>query len=307
MNKFKTMLTHALKNEYAIGAFNFINMEGLNAIVKTAKEQNSPVIAAVSEGALKYMSDTFVRAFVKAIHDEYDNVCFHLDHGKSFESCKRAISLGFDSVMIDLSSLPFEENVKGVKEVVDYAHSLNVGVEAELGTLSGVEDEVSVEEGNAKYTNPAQVKEFYERTNCDALAIAIGTSHGAFKFAGEPRLEFAILEEIETLVPDLPLVLHGASSVDQDQIETINTYGGTIEGAKGVPEDLLSKACKHHICKINTDSDLRIAFVAATRKILTENTKLTDPRDILKAASANQCEVLKRKMNVFGSSNKLEN
>ncbi len=305
MNKFSKMLNDALKGKYAIGAFNFINMEGLSAIVKTAKELKSPVIAAVSEGALKYMSPTFVKAFISAINAETDNVCFHLDHGKSIESCKNAIELGFDSVMIDLSSLPFEENIKGTKEIVDFAHSRNVGVEAELGTLSGVEDEVSVDSESAKYTNPKQVEEFYKRTNCDALAIAIGTSHGAFKFAGEPRLQFGILETIQNLVPNLPLVLHGASSIDEEQIATINKFGGTITGAKGIPEDLLAKACKEHICKINTDSDLRIAFVAASRKTLSENTNLTDPRDILKAATANQCEILKHKMELFGSVNRL--
>lgn len=304
-NIFCEIMQDALKGGYAIGAFNFVNMESLYAIAEEAEELKSPVIVAVSEGALKYMGENMFKAYKCAVQSQFSvPICFHLDHGKSVESVKRAIDIGFDSVMIDLSGLSFEENIKGTKEIVEYAHARNVGVEAELGTLAGVEDEVSCDEG--RYTDPKQVKLFVDSTGVDALAIAIGTSHGAFKFSGEPKLRFDILEEIEALVPDLPLVLHGASSISQDTVNTINSYGGNIKGAKGIPDEFLSKASKMHICKVNTDSDLRLAYVGATRKILTEKLDLTDPRDIFKAGKKAQKEIIRGKIvNVFGSSNRV--
>lgn len=301
---FRNMMQKALRENYAIGAFNFVNMETLYAICDTAEELKAPVICAISESALKYMGEDMFIAYKRMARKKYGvPICFHLDHGKSVESCKRAVDLGFDSVMIDLSSLPFEDNIKGTREVVEYAHMFHVGVEAELGTLSGVEDNVSSDK--SIYTNPKDVKDFYERTGVDALAVAIGTSHGAYKFSGEPKLRFDILEEIEKEVPNLPLVLHGASSIDEDLIEKINYYGGQIKGAKGIPYEFLSKASGMHICKINIDSDLRIALTASIREFLTLHKDSINPRDYLRAGQNAQKEKIAYKItNVFHSNNK---
>ncbi len=301
---FKNIMQNALNGNYAVGAFNFVNMETLYAICDTAEELKAPVICAISESALRYMGEDMFIGYKTMARKKYSvPICFHLDHGKSVEACKRAVDLGFDSVMIDLSALPFDENVEGTKEVVDYAHRYHIGVEAELGTLSGVEDDVS----NDKiiYTNPKDVKRFYELTGVDALAVAIGTSHGAYKFSGEPKLRFDILEEIQKEVPNLPLVLHGSSSIDEDLIEKINKFGGQIKGAKGIPYEFLSKASAMHICKINIDSDLRIALTAEIREFLTEHPDCINPRDYLRAGQKAQREKIAFKIqNVFHSDNK---
>ncbi|MGN1227135.1 MAG: ketose-bisphosphate aldolase [Christensenellales bacterium] len=302
---FKNMMQDALKGNYAIGAFNFVNMETLYAICDTAQELNAPVICAVSESALKYMGEEMFIGYKTMVRKKYSvPICFHLDHGKSVEICKRAVDIGFDSVMIDLSALPYEENVKGTKEVVDYAHRYHIGVEAELGTLSGVEDDVSSEK--TIYTNPKDVKDFYEKTGVDALAIAIGTSHGAYKFNGEAKLRFDILEQVQAEVPNLPLVLHGASSIDEDLIEKINNNGGQIKGAKGIPYEFLSKASTMNICKINIDSDLRIAMTAEIREYLNLHPDCISPRDYLRAGQKAQCEKIAFKIcNIFHSDGKV--
>ena len=266
------------KKGYALGAFNFVNFETLKGICEGCKKSKSPAIVSVSEGALSYLGESFVKSLFDATKKEYNLPLFlHLDHGKSFEVCKKAIDLGFDSVMIDGSSLSFDENIKITKKVVKYAHKKNVIVEAELGVLAGIED--NVEAGENIYTDPLKAKEFVEKTCCDTLAIAIGTSHGAYKFSEKQNLRFDILEKIEKQIPNTPLVLHGASSVPEKYIKTINEFGGDISGAKGIPEKLLFEACtKHNIYKINTDTDIRLAYISSVRKHLTKNEKNIDLR-----------------------------
>ena len=294
----KTELTRALKEKYALGAFNFVNLEMLKAIIAASKETNFPVIASVSEGALKYMGEEETVAMFKAAKRDA-KVYLHLDHGKDLTLIKRMVDLGFDSVMIDASNYPFEENVRQTKEITDYAHKKGVFVEAELGTLAGIEDEVHADKNI--YTNPNEAKKFVELTNCDSLAVAIGTSHGAYKFAGESKLNMEILSEIENLIPSTPLVLHGASSVPQKYVELLNKFGGNVKGAKGVDESLLSEAChKHNICKINSDTDLRICFTAAVRKYLTENPEVFDLRKYLGAAKEEVKNLLVEKIKLLG-------
>lgn len=278
MKSLKFYLKDAMKNGYALGAYNFVNMETLKGICEGCKKTNSPAIVSVSEGALEYMNESFVKNLYDSAKNEYKIPIFlHLDHGKSFEVCKKAIALGFESVMIDGSSLDYAENVKLTKKVADYAHKKGVLVEAELGVLAGVEDTVSAEKNI--YTDPDQAKDFVEKTNCDTLAIAIGTSHGAYKFKGEQKLAFDILKKIQEKIPNTPLVLHGASSVPQKYVETFNQYGGNITGAVGVPEKLLTKACtKFHVYKINSDTDIRLAYMSTFRKYLTENPSVFDLR-----------------------------
>lgn len=278
MKSLKFYLKDAMKNGYALGAYNFVNMETLKGICEGCKKTNSPAIVSVSEGALEYMNESFVKNLYDSAKNEYKVTIFlHLDHGKSFEVCKKAIALGFESVMIDGSSLDYAENVKLTKKVTDYAHKKGVLVEAELGVLAGVEDTVSAEKNI--YTDPDQAKDFVEKTNCDTLAIAIGTSHGAYKFKGEQKLAFDILKKIQEKIPNTPLVLHGASSVPQKYVETFNQYGGNITGAVGVPEKLLTKACtKFHVYKINSDTDIRLAYMSTFRKYLTENPSVFDLR-----------------------------
>lgn len=278
MKSLKFYLKDAMKNGYALGAYNFVNMETLKGICEGCKKTNSPAIVSVSEGALEYMNEGFVKNLYDSAKNEYKVPIFlHLDHGKSFEVCKKAIALGFESVMIDGSSLDYAENVKLTKKVTDYAHKKGVLVEAELGVLAGVEDTVSAEKNI--YTDPDQAKDFVEKTNCDTLAIAIGTSHGAYKFKGEQKLAFDILKKIQEKIPNTPLVLHGASSVPQKYVETFNQYGGNITGAVGVPEKLLTKACtKFHVYKINSDTDIRLAYMSTFRKYLTENPSVFDLR-----------------------------
>ena len=278
MKSLKYYLKDCNKNGYCLGAYNFVNYETLKGICEGCKISNSPAILSVSEGAISYLGGSFIKAMFDCVKKEYQLPLFlHLDHGKSFESCKKAIDLGFDSVMIDGSALPFDENIKLTKKVVSYAHKKNVLVEAELGVLSGIEDNVSAKE--TIYTDPLKAKEFVEKTNCDFLAVAIGTSHGAYKFAGEQKLRFDILKKIEHEIPNTPLVLHGASSVPQKYIETINKFGGDLSGAVGIPEKFLKTACtKHNIFKINSDTDIRLAYMSTLRQNLHENPKNFDIR-----------------------------
>lgn len=301
----KQIFIDALKNNYAIGAFNFSNLESLQAIVESANENNSPVIVATSSSAIKYMGYDYLINIVNAsINNSKVPVVLHLDHGKDFETCKEAIDHGYKSVMIDASHLSFEDNIKVTKQVVDYAHLFGVTVEGELGVLMGVEDEVSSDK--EVYTNPASAKEFVERTGVDSLAVAIGTSHGAFKFKGEPKLRFDILEEIEKLLPNFPLVLHGASSVSQKYVDIINNCGGEVKDTKGVPEEILKQACKHNICKINMDTDLRMAFTAGVKKCLYENKDLFDFRKYLNEGKNLIKEVVTHKIvDVLGSNNRV--
>ena len=294
----KKIFQNALKEKYALGAFNFVNLEMLKAIINASLETDFPVIASVSEGALKYMGIEETVGMFKAAKKNA-KVFLHLDHGKNLELIKRTVDLGFDSVMIDASSFSFEENVKQTKEVVNYAHKKDVLVEAELGTLAGIEDEVKAEKNI--YTDPNEAKKFVELTNCDSLAVAIGTSHGAYKFSGDSKLNMEILSEIETLIPNTPLVLHGASSVPQKYVDLLNKFGGNVTGAKGVDESLLSEAChKHNICKINSDTDLRICFTAAVRKYLTENPEVFDLRKYLGAGKEEVKNLLVEKIKLLG-------
>ena len=281
------MFKKAYEGGYAIGAFNVNNMEIIQGITRAAKKLDAPVILQVSSGARKYASHGYLVAMVKAAADETGlPIALHLDHGPDFETCKACIDGGFTSVMIDGSSLPYEENVALTKMVVEYAHAHGVVVEGELGTLAGVEDEVVVESGKESYTNPDQVLDFVTRTGVDSLAIAIGTSHGAYKFkpGQKPQLRFDILEEVEKRLPGFPIVLHGASSVNQDDIKTINQYGGQMPDAIGIPEEMLRKASSMAVCKINVDSDIRIAMTAAIRKHFAENPADFDPRKYLTPA-----------------------
>ena len=281
------MIKKAYEGGYAIGAFNVNNMEIIQGITRAAKKLDAPVILQVSSGARKYASHGYLVAMVKAAAEETGlPIALHLDHGPDFETCKACIDGGFTSVMIDGSSLPYEENVALTKMVVEYAHAHGVVVEGELGTLAGVEDEVVVESGKESYTNPDQVLDFVTRTGVDSLAIAIGTSHGAYKFkpGQKPQLRFDILEEVEKRLPGFPIVLHGASSVNQDDIKTINQYGGQMPDAIGIPEEMLRQASSMAVCKINVDSDIRIAMTAAIRKHFAENPADFDPRKYLTPA-----------------------
>ena len=282
------MFKKAYDGGYAIGAFNVNNMEIVQGITEAAGELRAPLILQVSKGARAYASHTYLMKLVEAAIAETNDlpICLHLDHGDSFELCKDCIDGGFTSVMIDMSSKPFEENIAVTKQVVDYAHDKGVVVEAELGTLAGIEDEVNVSEEDSSYTRPEDVEEFVTRTGCDSLAIAIGTSHGAYKFkpGTKPQLRFDILEEVEKRLPNFPIVLHGSSSVPQEFVEKINKYGGNMPGAIGVPEDQLRKAASMAVCKINIDSDLRLAMTASIREHFVTNPADFDPRQYLKPA-----------------------
>jgi len=299
------MFKKAYTGKYAIGAFNVNNMEIIQGIVAAAHEEKSPLILQVSAGARKYANPIYLRKLVEAAIEDTDlPIVLHLDHGESFEICKQCIDDGFTSVMFDGSALSFEENIRITKQVVEYAHERNVTVEAELGKLAGVEDEVSVKAEDATYTDPDQAVEFVQRTGVDSLAIAIGTSHGAYKFKGEPKLDFERLEKISALLPGYPLVLHGASSVMPEYVKMCNEFGGSIPGAKGVPEDMLARAAKLGVCKINVDTDLRLAMTAAVRKYLMENPSDFDPRKYLGPARSAIKEVVQHKIrDVFNSSN----
>ena len=283
----KEMFRKAYGGGYAIGAFNVNNMEIVQGITEAASELRAPLSLQVSKGARAWANHTYLMKLVEAAVIETGlPICLHLDHGDSFELCKSCIDGGFTSVMIDASSKPFDENIAITRKVVEYAHDHGVVVEAELGTLAGIEDEVKVEEGCASYTRPEEVQEFVERTGCDSLAIAIGTSHGAYKFkpGTKPQLRFDVLEAVEKNLPGFPIVLHGSSSVPQEFVDEINKYGGNMPGAIGVPEDQLRQAAKSAVCKINIDSDLRLAMTASIRKYFAEHPADFDPRQYLKPA-----------------------
>ena len=298
----KDMFEKSMKEHFAIGAFNVNNMEIVQAIVKAAADENSPIILQASSSAIKYAGIEYLKKMIESALDEYDiPLALHLDHGPDFETCKMCIDNGFSSVMIDGSKYDFEENIALTRKVVEYAHSKGVVVEAELG----IEDDVNVSASDAMYTDPDQAKEFVDRTSCDSLAIAIGTSHGAYKFKGEAKLRFDILANVKQKLPNTPIVLHGASTVIPELVEMCNKYGGDIPGAKGVPDEILHEASISGVSKINVDTDLRLAMTAAIRKTFAEDPAVFDPRKYLGNARTLIEEVVKHKIkDVFGSSNK---
>lgn len=302
----KEMFEKSMKEHFAIGAFNVNNMEIIQGIVDAASEQNSPVILQASSGAIKYARPTYLKKMVEAAVEETNiPIALHLDHGPDFETCKACVDAGFTSVMIDGSKYDFEENVRITKQVVDYAHAHGVVVEAELGKLAGIEDDVNVAEADAKYTDPDQAAEFVARTGCDSLAIAIGTSHGAYKFKGEAKLRFDILAKIKEKIPNTPIVLHGASTVIPELVEMCNKYGADIPGAKGVPDEILHEASLSGVSKINVDTDLRLAMTAQIRKVFAEEPSAFDPRKYLTPARDEIKRTVAHKIkDVFGSSNK---
>ncbi|MDY5813227.1 MAG: class II fructose-bisphosphate aldolase [Bacteroides sp.] len=321
----REMFAKAIKGGYAIPAFNFNNLEQLQAIVKAAVETKSPVILQVSKGARQYANQTLLRymaegavQYAKELGCEKPEIVLHLDHGDSFETCKSCIDMGFSSVMIDGSHLPYDENVALTKKVVEYAHQFDVTVEGELGVLAGVEDEVSSD--HHTYTKPEEVVDFVTKTGCDSLAISIGTSHGAYKFTPEqctvdpatgrlvpPPLAFDVLEGVMKELPEFPIVLHGSSSVPEEEVEIINKYGGALKAAIGIPEEWLRKAATSAVCKINLDSDSRLAMTAAVRKVFAENPAEFDPRKYLGPARDSMTKLYKHKIvNVLGSNDKLE-
>ena len=302
----KDMFAKALTQDYAVGAFNVNNMEIIQGIVEAAKEEKAPLILQVSAGARKYAKPVYLVKLVEAaIEDTGLDIALHLDHGEDFDICKKCVDDGFTSVMIDGSKYPFEENIRLTKEVVEYAHSKGVSVEAELGKLAGIEDNIKVDARNATFTVPEEAAEFVEKTGVDSLAVAIGTSHGAYKFKGTPYLDFERLEEIHKLIPDTPLVLHGASTVLPEFVEKCNEYGGNIPGAQGVPEDMIRTATKHGVCKVNIDTDLRLAMTAEIRKHFAEHPEDFDPRKYLgPARDAIKGMVQHKIRNVLNASNK---
>ena len=315
----KEMFKKAYDGGYAIGAFNVNNMEIIQGITEAAKECNAPVILQVSKGARAYANRTYLVKLVEAAEIETGlPICLHLDHGDSFETCKECVDDGFTSVMIDASSKPLEENIAITKKVVEYAHAHGVVVEAELGTLAGVEDEVKVSAEDSSYTRPEDVERFVKETGCDSLAIAIGTSHGAYKFKPEqctrneegilvpPPLRFDILEEVSKRLPGFPIVLHGSSSVPQEYVKMINEHGGKMPDAVGIPESQLREAAKMAVCKINIDSDLRLAMTGTIRQFFDEHPEKFDPREYLKPARNNIKELVKHKItDVLGCDNKI--
>ncbi len=302
----KEMFEKSMKEHFAIGAFNVNNMEFIQAIVDAASEENSPVILQASSSAIKYARLNYLMKMVEAAVESTNiPIAMHLDHGPDFETCKMCVDAGFTSVMFDGSKYDFEENVRLTKEVVDYAHAHGVVVEAELGKLAGIEDDVNVAASDAMFTDPDQAKEFVERTGCDSLAIAIGTSHGAYKFKGEAKLRFDILEKIKEKLPNTPIVLHGASTVIPELVEMCNKYGADIPGAKGVPDEMLHEAGLRGVSKINVDTDLRLAMTGEIRKTLAEEPSVFDPRKYLTPAREEIKKTVKHKIrDVFGSANK---
>lgn len=300
------MFAKALTSDYAVGAFNVNNMEIIQGIVDAAKEENAPLILQVSAGARKYARPAYLVKLVEAaILDTGLDIVLHLDHGEDFEICKKCVDDGFTSVMIDGSKHPLEENIALTKQVVEYAHAHGVSVEAELGKLAGIEDNINVDERSAKFTDPQEAAEFVERTGVDSLAIAIGTSHGAYKFKGEPYLDFERLKKIHSLIPETPLVLHGASTVLPEFVSLCNQYGGDIPGAQGVPEEMIREAAKHGVCKVNIDTDLRLAMTAEIRRYLQDHPEDFDPRKYLgPARDAIQKMVAHKIKNVLNASEK---
>ncbi len=304
----KEMFAKAIKGDYAIGAFNVNNMEIIQGIVEAAQKENSALILQVSAGARKYAKPAYLTKLVEAaIMDTDIDVCLHLDHGEDFEICKKCVDDGFTSVMFDGSKYPLEENIRLTKEVVEYAHARGVVVEAELGKLAGVEDDIKVDEKSATFTDPEEAAYFVEQTGVDSLAIAIGTSHGAYKFKGDPYLDYDRLKRIHELIPNTPLVLHGASTVLPEFVDLCNQYGGNIPGAQGVPEEMILEATKYGICKVNIDTDLRLAMTAQVRKTLAENPQEFDPRKYLGPARDAIRDMVQHKIkNVVNSTNSLE-
>ena len=301
----KEMFKKALVNDYAVGAFNVNNMEIIQGIVDAASIENAPLILQVSAGARKYAKPAYLLKLVEAaIEDTGLDIALHLDHGEDFDICKKCIDDGFTSVMIDGSKHPFEENIALTKQVVEYAHAHGVVVEAELGKLAGVEDNIKVDTRSATFTDPDEAVEFVERTGVDSLAIAIGTSHGAYKFKGEPYLDYERLKKIHSLLPDTPLVLHGASSVLKEFVDRCNKFGGQIPGAQGVPEEMIRESTKYGICKVNIDTDLRLAMTAEIRRILIENPSEFDPRKYLGPGRDAITKMVQHKIrNVLNASN----
>lgn len=306
----KEMFKKAYAGHYAIGAFNVNNMEIIQGIVEAATEENAPLILQVSSGARKYANPTYLRKMVEAAEEvSHLPICLHLDHGDTFELCKSCIDGGFNSVMIDGSHHSFEDNIELTKKVVEYAHDHGVTVEGELGRLAGVEDDVKVSAEDSSYTRPEEVEEFVTKTGVDSLAIAIGTSHGAFKFkpGTKPQLRFDILEEVSRRLPEFPIVLHGASSVPQEFVKIVNENGGKLNDAIGVPEEMLRQAASMAVCKINIDSDLRMACTAGIRKHFNEHPDHFDPRQYLGDARANIKYIVKHKLvNVLGCAGKAD-
>lgn len=303
----KEMFKKSIEEKFAVGAFNINNMEFVQAIMDAAALEKSPVILQTSSSAIKYARIPYLKKMIEAGLEEHDiPVALHLDHGPDFETCKMCIDGGYTSVMFDGSKYDFEKNIELTKQVVDYAHKHGVVVEAELGKLAGVEDDVNVSANDAMYTDPAQAQEFVEKTGCDSLAIAIGTSHGAYKFKGEAKLRFDILEKVKELLPNTPIVLHGASTVIPEYVEMCNKFGGNMPGAKGVPDEMLHEASKRGVSKINVDTDLRLAMTAAIRKVFVETPEQFDPRKYLGPGRDLIEETVRHKIkDVFGSSNKI--
>ena len=302
----RDMFKRAYEGGYAIGAFNVNNMEIIQGIMEGATAEKAPVILQVSAGARKYANHTYLMKLIEAaVETSGLPIAVHLDHGPDFETCKSCIDGGFTSVMVDGSHLSFEENIALTRRVVEYAHDRNITVEAELGRLAGVEDDIKVSHEDSSYTRPEDVEEFVTKTGCDSLAIAIGTSHGAFKFKGEPKLRFDILEDVSRRLPGFPIVLHGASSVIPEYVAMINQFGGKMDGAQGVPETMLRQAASMAVCKINIDSDLRLAFTGVIRKHFAEHPDHFDPRQYLSEARSALAGMVRHKIvNVLGCNGK---
>ena len=301
----KELFQKALAGRYAIGAFNVNNMEIIQGIVEGGTAERAPIILQFSSGARKYARHEYLKKLVEAAVETCDlPIVLHLDHGEDFEICRACVDGGFTSVMIDGSKHPFDGNIALTRKVVEYAHPRGVTVEAELGKLAGVEDNISVSEKDAIFTNPDQAREFVERSGCDSLAVAIGTSHGAYKFKGEPKLDFERLEEIQERLPGFPLVLHGASSVPQDLVDFCNRYGGKIMGSRGVPEEMISRAAKMNVCKVNIDTDIRLAITGTIRKCFAEDPGNFDPRHYLGPARDAIRDVVRRKIKALGCNGK---
>ena len=304
----KEMFKNAYENGYAIGAFNVDNVDIMKAVLKAAENKQAPVIIAISSGALKFIGENYIRQVIDSAMKEITvPVALHLDHGKDVALCKKCIDIGFSSVMIDASAYDFEENIRQTKEVVEYAHAHGVVVESELGAISGIEDDVVVEDGYGNFTHPNDVVEFVSRTNIDSLAIAIGTAHGAYKFkpGQKPQLRFDILQEIQEKLPGFPLVLHGASSVPKDALDRLNQYGGKMPEAIGIPEEMLTKAAEMAVCKINVGTDIRVAYIGGLRQALVENPEKFDARVFITPAMDAVTKLVEYKIeNVFKCANK---
>jgi fructose-bisphosphate aldolase class II len=300
------LLMHAYENKYAIGAFNVNNMEISQAIVAAHNEKKAPVILQISSGARKYANTNMLVGIIHSLSKQYPEVpmIIHQDHGSDFSVCKTAIEAGFTSVMIDASHYEFEENVRITKEVVDFAHSKGVIVEAELGRLGGIEEHVSVDEKNARLTDPKEAVEFVQKTGCDTLACAIGTSHGAYKFSSDGRVDIERVKELTRVLPGVPLVMHGSSSIPRKYVDIINTYGGDVAGARGVDEITISEAAQHGVSKVNIDTDLRFVMTAMIRKVFVENPKEFDPRKYLGVARDEIQRMVEHKIDVLGSTGK---